>query len=252
MIETGSYSGSAPRHPTFCDTFRLRQMLDTALVSSSPGPNNSSGFFSKFRLNVPKEPCVVSALGLGNTSTTLFWDLAQAGSGLESVASSRGPSGTAVYGNFLYDSESGRYNMSWPSWTDFLCFLTNEEGFNSIELRKISSTTGAKHYLERIVYVCARAGSSGKKGYEQKHPDWSRKVPGKSTNCPCSLKVKKYHGTSIILGKYTSDHNHKTGVNNLCFTRISDGMRDWIAGMVRMKVRTDHIVIIYHVLVVLH
>ncbi|KAF8952886.1 hypothetical protein BDZ97DRAFT_1629145, partial [Flammula alnicola] len=130
-----------------------------------------------------------------------------------------------LYGNFLYDSESGRYDMSWHSWEEFLSFLAQEEASNSIKLRKVSSKTGAERYLERTVYVCARYRTGGEKNYEKKHPEWSRKIPTKVTDCPCSLKVKKYHDTSVILGKYSANHNHPTGVNNLRFTRISDTTR---------------------------
>jgi hypothetical protein len=92
-----------------------------------------------------------------------------------------------------------------------------------------------------MVYVCAHYGTGGK-DYEKKHPGWSRKVPSKATDCPCSLKIKKYHNTSVILGKYHRNHNHPIGADNLRFTRISDATRDWIAGMVRMKVKSNHIV----------
>jgi hypothetical protein len=102
--------------------------------------------------------------------------------------------------------------------------------------------TGAERYVERTVYACARYGTGGKKNYNKKHPEWSRKVPTKATDCPCSLKVKKYHDTSVILGKYYGNHNHPIGADNLRFTRISDATRDWIAGMVQMKVKSDHIV----------
>lgn len=142
--------------------------------------------------------------------------------------------------------------MPWGSWEAFLAFLTQEEASKSIELRKVSSKTGAERYLERTVYVCARYGTGGEKDYEKKHPEWSRKVAAKGTDCPCSLKVKKYHDTSVVLGKYCADHNHPTGVDNLWFTRISDGTREWISGMVQMKVKTDHIVIISHVLLLVH
>jgi len=193
--------------------------------------------FSKFRLNVPS-----SAVNGVDAPSTLFWDLAQPGSSPMSA-----PSGSQKrYGNFVSDSQSGRYNKSWNSWEEFLSFLNQEQAVNSIELRRVSSTTGAECYLERIVYVCARYGTGGNKDYDKKHPEWSRKVPTKATDCPCSLKVKKYHDTSIILGKYHGNHNHPLGVDNLRFTRISDATRDWIAGMVRMKVKSDHIVSCVH------
>lgn len=132
--------------------------------------------------------------------------------------------------------------MSWGSWEEFFLFLAQEEASKCIELRKVSVKTGADRYLERIAYVCAWSGTGGVKSYEKKHPNWSRKVPSKGTDCPCELVIKTYHNTPMVLGRYCADHNHATGVENLRFTWISDAMRDWIAGMVRMKVKTDHIV----------
>ena len=192
--------------------------------------------FSKLRLDVLRQHPTDSTVN--DAPSTLFWDLAQPGSSPTSAQS--GPQ--KLYGNFFSDSESGRYNVSWSSWEEFLSFLAQEQASNSIELRRVSSTTGAERYIDRTVYVCARYGTGGKKNYEKKHPQWSRKVPTKCTDCPCSLKVKKYHDTSVILGKYCADHNHPIGADNLRFTRISDATRDWIAGMVRMKVKSDHIV----------
>ncbi|KJA13627.1 hypothetical protein HYPSUDRAFT_117863, partial [Hypholoma sublateritium FD-334 SS-4] len=57
-----------------------------------------------------------------------------------------------------------------------------------------------------------------------------------------SLTVKSYPGTSFILGIYDSEHNHPLGNENLRFTRISTSTREWIAGMLRLNVKTDHIV----------
>jgi hypothetical protein len=90
--------------------------------------------FLKFRLEVPADSVTVN-----NTSSTLFWDIAQPGSSPTSVPSDS----QKIYGNFLSDSVSGRYNMSWNSWEEFLSFLAREQVANSIELRQISSKTGA-------------------------------------------------------------------------------------------------------------
>jgi hypothetical protein len=206
----------------------------------------ASSSFSKFRL--PKQ--TPRNVGLGIISSTLVWDPAEPGSSPTSEAMARGSQ--KLYGNYLSDLESGRYHMSWGSWEDFLLFLAREEASKCIELRKVSVKLGADRYLERTVYVCARSGTGGEKNYEKKHPNWSRKVPSKGTDCPCELIVKTYHDTPDILGKYNADHNHATGADNLRFTRISDATHDWIAAMVRMKVKSNHIVTsIFHVFSVL-
>jgi hypothetical protein len=201
--------------------------------------------FSRFKFKVNLTPAdSESAVNNLNVPSTLFWDLAQPES---SPSTSSERHFQKFYGDFQSDSESGRYNKSWPSWEEFTLFLAQEQALNSIELRKVSAKTGAERYLERSVYVCARYRTGGKKNYKRKHPEWSQKVPSKSTECPCSLKVKKYHDTPVILGKYDADHNHPTGVDNLRFTRISGTTRDWIAGMVRMHVKSNHIVTIFNV-----
>ncbi|KAF8157277.1 hypothetical protein B0H34DRAFT_631978, partial [Crassisporium funariophilum] len=118
--------------------------------------------FSKFRLEVPRLGPVDSTVN--DTSSNLFWDLALPGSSPTSA-----PSGSRkLYGNFRSDSESGRYNLSWTSWEEFLAFLTEEQALHSIELRRASVTTGAQRYIERTVYVCARYGTGGKKNYEKR------------------------------------------------------------------------------------
>lgn len=45
-----------------------------------------------------------------------------------------------------------------------------------------------------------------------------------------------------MLGIYEATRNHPLGDKNLRFTHISDETREWIAGMVAMKVQSDHIV----------
>lgn len=97
-------------------------------------------------------------------------------------------------------------------------------------------------YLSREYYVCARHGTGGTKSYAKKHDDWSRKIPSKITHCTASLVIKSYPDKQYLLGIYDSEHNHPLGYQNIRFTRISPSTRDWIAGMVRMKVKTNHIV----------
>ncbi|KAF8074779.1 hypothetical protein FPV67DRAFT_1364291, partial [Lyophyllum atratum] len=86
----------------------------------------------------------------------------------------------------------------------------------------------------------------GEKDYIKKHPTWYFKIPPKRTNCEASLSVKTYHDTPTVLGIYESAHNHPIGGQNLRYTRISGPTCDWIAGMVRMKVQSDHILDVLH------
>lgn len=147
-----------------------------------------------------------------------------------------------LYGDFAYDLSSKKYNKSWPSWKEFEEFLATEETTHSIELRRARSNQGGDRYLWRVDYVCSRHGTGGEKSYQKKNPDWERKIPSKRTQCKAHLTVKTYFNTKTVLGIYETRHDHPLGNENLRFTRISDETREWIAGMVRMKVQSDHIV----------
>jgi hypothetical protein len=111
-------------------------MLDTAIGenhwnSMSGSSPTSSPSFSKFKLKV--DTTVDWGLENRSSTSTLIWDPAQPGSSPTSEASHwRGP--RKLYGDFLSDSESGRYDMSWGSWEAFLAFLAQEEASKSIEL----------------------------------------------------------------------------------------------------------------------
>lgn len=60
--------------------------------------------FSKFRLDSESVPA--DSVTVNDTSSTLFWDLAQPGSSPTTVPSES----QKIYGNFLSDSVSGGYN----------------------------------------------------------------------------------------------------------------------------------------------
>ena len=101
-------------HRTLC---RRLRMLDTAVGQNQPNGlkvmAEASGYFSKFRLTASS---LNSAEKLENTSSMLVLDLAHSGSSPDvSLAASN-----SQYGTFSFDSQSARYNISWPSWDDFL------------------------------------------------------------------------------------------------------------------------------------
>lgn len=147
----------------------------------------------------------------------------------------------SLYGGFVSDSLMPKYNMLWGSRRDFELFLVQEQSLHSVEFVKSQTTKGISgKYLARESYLCARHGRS--LVYVKKNPHWGRKVPSKVTHCSASLTIKSYPGTSFILGIYDSEHNHPLGNENLWFTRISPSTREWIAGMLRLNVKTDHVV----------
>ena len=64
----------------------------------------------------------------------------------------------------------------------------------------------------------------------------------KQTGCMCCLIVKLYPGTSHVLGKYTSNHNHPIGGVNVRFMCLSDLTKDQILEMLHMGISHDKIV----------
>ncbi|KAJ7161195.1 hypothetical protein C8R46DRAFT_1285283, partial [Mycena filopes] len=87
-----------------------------------------------------------------------------------------------------------------------------------------------------------RGGTGGEKIYIKRHPEWTRKCERRRTGCECTLLVKEYPGVSTVLGSYKDDHNHALGNANLRFTSISKDTREYIAGLLRLKVAPEHIV----------
>ncbi|KAJ7119830.1 hypothetical protein C8R44DRAFT_538578, partial [Mycena epipterygia] len=51
---------------------------------------------------------------------------------------------------------------------------------------------------------------------------------------------------STVLGNYSTGHNHPTGNANLRFTQIPKETREYIAGLLRMKVMPEHILRLLH------
>jgi hypothetical protein len=132
--------------------------------------------------------------------------------------------------------------MRWDSFRDFEVWLANEQQTHAIELRLVNTYMNSLQYDRQLRYVCSRGGTGGKKSYLKLHPEWNCKIENKRTDCQCSLLVKQYPARSTVLGAYNSDHNHELGNANLPFVRISKETREYIAGLLRLKVSAEHIV----------
>jgi hypothetical protein len=145
-------------------------------------------------------------------------------------------------GGFHSDLAGGQYNLPWDSMDKTNSWFESERQEKAIELLKVQTLRGGSKYLERLSFVCSRHGTGGETSYIKKNPHWKHKIPPKRTNCPYSLEVKTYPGVSTVLAKYSASHNHEIGNSNIRFTRISKETREWIAGMLRMKVECNHIV----------
>ncbi|KAJ7779820.1 hypothetical protein B0H16DRAFT_1273978, partial [Mycena metata] len=141
----------------------------------------------------------------------------------------------AARGSFDYDQASAKYTMRWDSFKAFEAWRDEEEVSRVIQFRLVNTYNKTGVYERQLRYVCSRAGTGGVKNYVKLHPQWKRKCEGRGTDCPCTLTVKEYPGTPVILGNYSDKHNHDLGNANLRFTSISDETREYIAGMLRMK-----------------
>jgi len=147
------------------------------------------------------------------------------------------------YGDFESDSQNAKYNKSWTSWQAFEVFRRDVEVQDAVEFLKVKTNTGGDRYLSRLVFLCSRHGSGGAKEYTRLHPEWKdRKVGSKIIKCPASLTVKTYMNIETVLGIYDAEHNHPVGDENLRYLRISGDTREWIAGMVRLGVKSTEIV----------
>ncbi|KAJ6555866.1 hypothetical protein B0H19DRAFT_947528, partial [Mycena capillaripes] len=66
------------------------------------------------------------------------------------------------------------------------------------------------------------------------------------TDCQCALVVKTYPNVPTVLGNYAEEHNHPLGNANLRYTQISKETREYIAGLLRLKVSPSHILQLVH------
>ncbi|KAJ7368946.1 hypothetical protein DFH08DRAFT_659509, partial [Mycena albidolilacea] len=150
------------------------------------------------------------------------------------------PRGPAV-GTFEYDLASGKFQTRWDDWTQFQQWLREEEQQNCIELRLVNTYRRPPAYERKLWYICSRHGTGGVKVYTKRHPEWEFKLGLKRTNCACSLIIKQYPGIPTVLGCYSSNHNHPIGNNNLLYTQIPKETKEYIAGLLRLKVAPTHV-----------
>ncbi|KAF7371682.1 hypothetical protein MVEN_00024400 [Mycena venus] len=113
-------------------------------------------------------------------------------------------------GSFEYDLKSLKYPHKWDSWASFTTWHMQEQRKNGIELRRV------KTYKDTL--------------FQQKPGTYDEKIRFFST----------------VLGNYTVEHNHPVGNENLRFTRISHETREYIAGLLRLKVSPNFILQLLH------
>ncbi|KZV87284.1 hypothetical protein EXIGLDRAFT_840088 [Exidia glandulosa HHB12029] len=142
-------------------------------------------------------------------------------------------------GDFDKDRVSGAFPLQWPTEAHFdtwLATLQRESVIEFTQQKTGKSMRGSRAgFLFYREYRCSRGNVHGKKPYEKKHPERARKLDAKAAvNCSARIYVKAYNNTSIILGRYESNHSHPLGHDNAAYTRISDETRMRIAELLRV------------------
>ncbi|KAK6971284.1 hypothetical protein R3P38DRAFT_3242736 [Favolaschia claudopus] len=194
--------------------FRLKRG-SPSLSPPTPGLQNNSGTFIEFRAfddPTPAPPPVLAA------------------------------------GSLQHDLSSLKYDLRWNSWREFLTWRDEEQVQKGIQFKrvKVYEYNSNPHFGQQTRFVCSRKGTGGVKNYTKAHPEWKQKQESMRTDCPCVLLVKTYPNVSTVLGNYTDEHNHDLGNQNLRFTRISKETREYIAGLLRLKVSPNHILHLIH------
>lgn len=161
---------------------------------------------------------------------------------IESSESDNQCSQDGGYGGFEYDKASETFNLQWSSIQEFSSWLENEQKSNCYEL-KLTYRKKGERFSYKHRYVCGRMKTGGAKAYAKQHPDWKRKIAEpKLIGCPCTLIVKTYPNTDIVLGYFLGTHSHPLGEENLKFVYISDSARDQMLSMIKQHVDIDYIV----------
>ena len=145
-------------------------------------------------------------------------------------------------GSMTYDRKKGGMTKDWANEEDLQSWLAAEESDNSIELIvSYIMRSDSPDWREWCVLRCSREFMGGKKNYQNKHA-WDRKIPSKTTGCPCTLTLKRYPETETILSKYKDQHNHTLSNDNLRFTRLSGKARNIVMDMFYTGIKSKSIV----------
>jgi hypothetical protein len=145
-------------------------------------------------------------------------------------------------GSFNYDREHGVFNLEWANFAAFDAWCQEEELCYSIELVASTVKPRGPLWTQYWLYVCSRQLSGGQKQYEKKNPAWNHKIDSKKTSCHCRVAIKLYPHTDIILGHYTSMHDHKISSGNIAYTQMLGVAREQIRSMLVQRVDYKEIV----------
>ena len=155
------------------------------------------------------------------------------------------PATSSGRGSFNSDRRNG-YGLQWPNIDEFEEWRRSEECAHTIELRvaKVehgAATLGRSLWTTKHIYRCAHQ-RVGQRADQRTHPEQQHKIPRKGTGCHCQIVIKRYLHMPVVLGRYVEEHNHDLGVDNLTYTRLSDGTRQQIMSLLIQKVDTCEIV----------
>jgi len=168
---------------------------------------------------------------------------------VEDTESSRGntlddaknPATLTRQGSFNWDWEKGKFNIEWANLAAFEMWRQEEEQMYSIKF--VASTSRAKSplYTWRQLFVCGREASGGPVPYAKKNSDCESKISPKKIGCSCHIWIKLYPHTSTVLGRYVAEHDHKIGIANIAYTRLSGSACERIKAMLTQKVERPKI-----------
>jgi len=152
------------------------------------------------------------------------------------------PATSERQGSITHDRKR-RPTHEWNSLDEFKTWHRKEQLDHGIELLRVRTLfAGSSLWHEKRIYVCSRQGTGGKYKYTKKHPGRIRSRPSKRTGCRCGIIVKTYPHTSTVLGWYTAEHDHATGIPNLRFTRLQDSTRAYASSLLRKHMEPKEVV----------
>jgi len=133
------------------------------------------------------------------------------------------PANSRRKGSLNWDREKGNYTHEWADIAEFVVWQQAEEHAYSIQFTASGNKSAPKGamWIEQRYFVCGRQDSGGRKVY-QKITESVRKIGSKKTGCHCKIVIKRYLHTPTILGRYEANHDHKIGLKNIPYTRLSN------------------------------
>ncbi len=154
------------------------------------------------------------------------------------------PATTRLRGSITYNHENG-YDIEWESIDEFHRWLENKQQAHSIEIciGKTAPSKGSTLYMDYQIWVCSRHGTGGEKAFH-KQTDQKAKMESKClpSGCPCQVKIKIYPHMATVLGRYSLEHSHPTGKDNLKHVWIRVPTREQIERLIRFGLMDREIV----------